>query len=226
MEENQVAVIEEDKEKQEFKTFQISFLLFLIGEIHIVVSLLSNMTAINGVPQALVLFYILSYVGQILYFISLFRLRKINKAYFYSFIAFCIYLLLRYIKSLCEHSTQPSDLYTAKGLGWSVNFLQCIFYLYFFYGTHLFFQKHQLVSGAKNVRISLAVFACVFIITEVFEYLSTARFIRNNRFTNRFFLYGYWSLLFVLYFLVFLTIVLTWIYLRRQFKKKGAVSNG
>lgn len=225
MEENQVVATEISNEKKEFKTFQVSFLLFLIGEIHIVLSLISNLTSINGVPQILVLFSILSYTGLILYFVSLFRLRKINKAYFYSFVAFCIFLLLGYIKTLCEHSTQPADLYTAKGIGWSVNFLQCIFYLYFFYGTHLFFKKYQLASGAKRIRLSLASFATIFIVTEVFEYLSTTRFIRNNRFTNRFFLYGYWTLLFILYLLVFVTIILTWFYLRKQFKKKGAVSH-
>lgn len=224
MEENQqVEVI--NNQKNEFKKFQVSFLLFLIGEIFLVVSQASHLTSINGVPQALVLLQLLSTVGYVFYFIAIFRIREINKAFMRSLIALAVLLVLFYVRDLSSNSIQPVDRYIGKGLGWSASFVECTFYLYFFYGTHLIFNKYGYSKGAKNLRISLAVFAGLFLVTRVFEYLSTARFIRINRFTNRFFLYGYWSLIFLVYLFILTIIVLTWIYLKLQFNKKKGESH-
>lgn len=230
MDETNNPVIDEGlAEKKELKKFQVSYLLFFLATIFLAVSQISLATNINGVPQILVLLYIFKYVSYVIYFIAAFRLRKVNKSYFYALWAFGIFLLLTYIADLCSFSSRPPDQYIGKALGWSSSFVECMFYLYFFNATRLFFDKNGFASHAKAVRISLGIFGVIFLITEAFIYFSTTRMVRVNRFTNRFFLYGSWAMQFIMYAFIVVLVVLTFFYVRKQIKQKqkeGGSNNG
>ena len=207
-------------EKKELKKFQVSYLLFFLATIFLAVSQIALTTNINGVPQVLVVLYIFKYISYVVYFIAAFRLRNTNKSFFYSLMAFSIFILLSYISDLCNNSSRPWDRYIGKALDWSSSFVECMFYLYFFNGTRLLFEKNGFAKHAKSVKISLAVFAMIFILTEAFIYFSTTRMVRVNRFTNRFFLYGSWAMQFLMYAFIVIVVILTFFYVKKQIKHK------
>ncbi len=216
-------------DKKELKKFQTSYLLFFLGTLFLAISHISLASNINGVPQILVVFSIFEVISYLLYFLASFFARKTNKSFFYSLIAFAIFLLLKYINGVCNNSTDSLDQYIGKALGWSASFLICMFYLYFFNGIRLLFEKHDYGKHAKAVKISLAVFATLFIVTEIFEYFSTTNIVRSNRFANRFFLYGFWGMQVALYLFLIISDILTVTYVSKQRKliqKEGGANNG
>lgn len=209
------------EDQKELKRFHKAFMLFFIGVIFLVVGTISLATNINGVPQILTFLSIFSSVGYLLFFIGLFMIMKLNKSFLYSFISISIFILFVYMVYLCGNSTSLFDNEIGRGLSWGKNFAQCIFFLYFFHGCLLFFQKHEFSKGTKQFKLFIIIFASLFILNEVFEYLSTARFVMVNRFANRFFLYGFWGLTFLVYTFLFVAAILTSRYINKQinFKK-------
>ena len=210
----------ENSDEKELYVFKKVLVLFLVGLVFSMVSTLALATSINGVPQILSFLAAFHYVGLILSFISFFIARKINKSFLYAFITLTIYLILIYVVRLCESSVNAIDNQIGKGFNWSASFVECIYHLYFFYGCFCCFKKHNLLSGAKRAKPSLIIFACLFFVKEVFEYLSTAGFVRRNHFANRFFLYGHWGLVFLTYLSVFIIAVSFTNYLKKQIKMK------
>ena len=210
--------------KTELKKFQTSFLLFFIGQILIVLSNLQYGSFINGIPQLIVVFGVFKYVGFIFYFLALFFARKFNKSYFYSFIAFGLYLAVMYVASVASYSTNPSDKYVARGLNWSVSIFECIFYVYFFNGAKLFLDKHGYTKGTDKVKILLIALVIIFAVMVAFKYLSTNRLVRSNRFANRFFLYGSWAMIFLFNLYIFILMILAFIRVRK-FKKSQEGGN-
>ena len=218
MEEVKQVVEVNNESKMELKKFQTSFLLFFIGQLLIVLSNLSYGSFINGIPQLIVLFGIFKYIGFIFYFFALFFARKFNKSYFYSFVAFGIYIILLYVTNICGNSTSPLDKYIGRGLNWSSSIFECIFYVHFFYGAKLFLDQNGYESGTKTVRILLITLVIIFVTMVVFKYLATTRMVRSNRFANRFFLYGSWAMIFVFNLFIFILMIMAFIHVRR-FKK-------
>ncbi len=209
-----------EEEQKELKKFRKGFRLFMIGEIFLVISALSKATAINGVPQILGFLGMFAYVAFILFFISLFILRPSNRSFSYSFISFCICVILKYIVYLCGVSPNTIDNQMGMGFGWAQAFCECVFYLYFFHGCLLFFEKYNFVKGPREFKVFVIVFASVFFVKEVFEYLSTASFIKVHRFANRFFLYGNWVLIFILYVFGLVAVIMISKYLNKQIEFK------
>lgn len=216
--------------KKELKKFQTSYLLFFLGTIFLAISQISLASNINGVPQILIVLSIFEGISYLFYFLATFKARKINKSFYYSLLSFSFFLLLKYIAEVCVNSTMTYDQYMGKALGWSSNFIKCMFYLYFFNGTRLLFDENGYQKHAKGVKVSLAIFASIFILTELFEYFSATKMVRNNRFANRFFLYGFWGLQFLLFALLIVTDILTVVYVSKQRKIKqkeeGGTNNG
>ena len=220
---------EQSFDKKEVKKIQTSYLLFLLATIFLAVSRISLATNINGVPQIVALLSIFQLVSYVIYFITVFRVRNVNKSFFYSLLAFSFFILISYIHNLCESSNSGFDHYIGKALGWSESFINCLFYLYFFNGTRLLFEKNGFAKHGKTVKIYLAVFSSIFILTEIFEYFSTTRMVRTNRFANRFFLYGFWGMQFIMYLFIFIVALMTYIYAIKQRKlkeKEGDRNNG
>ena len=215
--------VEQDKSK-ELKTFKHAFVLFSVGQILMLISQISTATSINGVPQILVLFALLVPPAYFISFIALAMARKINADFMRSLIAFSAFLIIEAFILVCNNSQASYDHYLAKGLSWAGNFMECVYYLYFFHGTSLVFKEHGMVKEAKKTKVSLIIFTVLFIITCIFEYLSTAKYVRMNRFTNRFFLYGFWILLFLFYLTVFIALIFAWRSMNK-IRKKGA-NNG
>lgn len=209
-------------EQKELKKFHTSFTLFLIAEIFLVVSSIANATNINGVPQVLSLLLILANVANFLFLIALIFIYKLNKSFTYSLIALIIFLVLAYIVTLCASSINPSDNAFGKGFSWSASISQVIFFIYYFHGCKILFEKFNLSRGPKQFRIFIIVFATLFLLEETFEYFSTAKFILSNHFANRFFLYGYWALSFFTNLFVLIAVLLTKRYIDKQiiFKEK------
>ena len=148
------------------------------------------------------------------------EVRPFNRSFSYSFISFCICVILKYIVYLCGVSPNTIDNQMGMGFGWAQAFCECVFYLYFFHGCLLFFEKYNFVKGPKEFKVFVIVFASVFFLKEVFEYLSTASFIKVHRFANRFFLYGNWVLIFILYVFGLVAVIMISKYLNKQIEFK------
>ncbi len=215
------------EEQRELKRFHKSFTVFFVGVIFLIVGTISLSININGVPQILGFLSIFSSIGYLLFFISLFMINKFNRSFTYSFVSICLFLLLGFIVYLCGNSTSLLDNELGRGLSWGKNIAQCVFFLYYFHGCMLFFLKHNLSHGTKQFKLFIIIFASLFILEEIFEYLSTARFIKVVRFWNRFCLYGYWGLIFFVYVFVFVAAILTSKYINKQieFKKPKKEKN-
>lgn len=211
------------EDQKELKRFHKSFLLFFIGTIFMIVGTLSLSTNINGVPQILAFLSIFSSVGYVLLFFSLLLIYRFNRSFLYSFICEVIFLVLMVIVAISNTSTSLFYNALGRGLSWGTSFAQGVFYLYYFHGCMLFFQKHELSHGVKQFRLFIIIFAVVFILEEIFEYFSTAKFVLVNRFANRFFLYGHWGLIFLVYLIILIAVILTSKYINKQidFKQKG-----
>ena len=187
---------------------------------------------INGIPPIFAIFEIFSYAGHITLFISLLLIHRYNKSFFYSFLSLSLFLVLAFIVYLCMGSSRPVDNAIGRGFQWGKNISEGVFYLYYFHGCLLFFEKHGLSKGPKTFKVFIVSYALAFLLKEVFEYLSTARFIMSNRFANRFFLYGNWGLIFFCYVALFLFVILTSRYINKQIqfnepknKKKEVIEN-
>lgn len=206
--------------QKELIRFHKAFVVFLIASIFLIVSTLSKAVNINGIPPAFALFEIFSYFGHIMLFVSLLLVYKLNKSFFYSFLALSLFIVLLFIVYLCAGSSRAVDNAIGRGFQWGKNISEGVFYLYYFHGCLLFFEKHNLTKGPKTFRIFIITYGSIFLLKEVFEYLSTARFIMHYRFANRFFLYGNWALIFLCYLLLFLFIILTSKYINKQIQFK------
>lgn len=206
--------------QKELKRFHKSFIIFLIASIFLIVSTLNKATNINGIPTLFSLFSLFSYVGHVMLFVALLMVYKFNRSFFYSFLSLSLFLVLSYIVYLCSGSTRPMDNAIGNGFNWGKNISEGVFYLYYFHGCLLFFEKHGLTKGPKTFRIFIISYGSVFLLKEVFEYLSTARFVMHNRFANRFFLYGNWVLIFLCYVALLLFVILTSKYIDKQIQFK------
>ena len=78
--------------------------------------------------------------------------------------------------------------------------------------------KNGYTSGTKIVRTLLIILVIIFIIMTAFKYLATTRVVRSNRFTNRFFLYGSWGMIFIFNLFIFILMIMAFIHVRK-FKK-------
>lgn len=222
----------EEEEQKELIRFHKAFIAFLVASILLIVSTLSKAVNINGIPPIFAVFEIFSYAGHITLFISLLLIHRFNKSFFYSFLSLSLFLVLAFIVYLCMGSSRPVDNAIGRGFQWGKNISEGVFYLYYFHGCLLFFEKHGFSKGPKTFKIFIISYALTFLLKELFEYLSTARFIMSNRFANRFFLYGNWGLIFFCYFALFLFVILTSRYINKQIqfkepknKKKEAMEN-
>ena len=212
--------------QKELKRFHKAFIAFLIASIFLIVSTLSKAVNINGIPPIFSAFEVLAYAGHIILFFSLLMIHKFNKSFFYSFLSLSIFLVLAFIVYVCAGSSRPIDNAIGRGFQWGKNISEGVFYLYYFHGCLLFFEKHGLSKGPKTFRIFLISYGLTFLLKEVFEYLSTARFIMGNRFMNRFFLYGNWGLIFLCYVALLLFVILTSRYIDKQVQFKEPKNKG
>ena len=215
----------EDK-KKELKLFQIAFLIFMIGQIVLIISTLNFATSINGVPRFFRYFKYLKYLTYLSYFGALFIIRPLNQSFRYCFYSIIIFAVTHFIQLLCETSTNQFYVALGKGLDWSVDILLCIFYLLFFHGCFLFFDAHNLKTGKKNAYFVLITFLVLFISSKVFAYLAGTRTIMKLAFFNRFFLYGSWGFEFLIYTFTSIMVFRAMRYIHIKVKEGVFLTNG
>lgn len=210
-----------EESKHGIRLFHVCIIIFLVGEFFLIISTLNFATIINGVPRWFGYFNYVSYVAYLLFLFSTFFLRRLDKAFFYSFISMIIYILLNAVSRICETSTNALYVNLGKGLNWSSTAVICIFFDYFFYGCAMVFKKFGYDKGKRAAIIFLIVFTGVFLLSKGFEYFSTASFIRVTTF-QRFFLYGTWIANFILYTLSLVSVLLGVRYLNKKIKEEKA----
>lgn len=213
-------VIIVDDSKKELKVFKKSFILFLVGQILLIISTLSRATVINGVPRWLSIFELFLYIAYIIYFFALFYIRNLNISFKRSFISLLALFVVFMFYEVSRTSESQFYVSSSRGLGWSIDIVKCIFYLYFFHGCSVLFDKYGFHAGKKKTIIFLSAFMLLFIAGETFNYLSSVSGILKNRFFNRFFLYGSWGLVFLTYVSVFVMTIIIAHYLNKKFKER------
>ena len=209
-----------DEKTRELKIFKKAFIIFFISEILLIISTVSNATIINGVPRWLDVFEIFLYISFILMLFSVFPLRRFNDSFRKSLYSLLALYIVTMFFLVCETSNEQFYVSISRGLDWSIDIVKCIFYLFYFHGCVLFFDKYNLHAGKKKTIILLIVFLVLFIANELFDYLSTSSLVRRNRFFNRFFLYGTWGFSFASYVFTFVMIIIFASFLNKHFKKE------
>ena len=205
-----------DKTKKEQRTFHVAFIIFLIGQIFLIVSTLSYAANINGVPRIFAMFDIFIVVTNVLHWIALFILKKVNNSFKLSFYSVSIFLVLLMVHTIAMSSSESLYVAIGRGLYWSRDIVQCIFYLYFFHGCILFFEKHNLTGGKKVAIVSLFVLLALFIASSVLTYLITVRSIQRNFVLYRVMLYSGWGTKFLIYAYTFVVVIVLGQYLKKM----------
>lgn len=209
-----------DEKQKELKTFKKCFIVFLVGQILLIISTLSHSTIINGVPRWFSIFELLMYITYILYLFAVFPMRKYNQSFNRAFISLLALYIVDVFYEVCRTSESQFYVSASRGLNWSIDLVKCIFYLFFFHGCALFFDKYNLHAGKKKTIILLTIFLVLFALSEIFDYLSGTALLRRNRFFNRFFLYGSWGFSFLVYTFIFVMTNILAHFLNKKFRKR------
>ena len=222
---NMEAVVEKAPEqikepKSELKSFRAAFIIFLIGQIFLIVSTLTYAANINGVPRFFRFFDLFVVVTNVLDWVALFLLRKVNKSFRYSFYSVSIFLVLLIVYSIAMSSSESMYVAIGRGLSWSKDIVQAVFYIYFFHGCYLFFEKQGFNTGKKVAYISIFIFLGLFITSCVLTYLITVRPVQRNFVLYRIFLYSGWGFKFLIYAFTFVIVLRAGTYLQSKYKAK------
>ena len=219
-ENNLVQIKEKESTKDELRVFQKCFLLFLIAQVLLTISTLGYATTINGVPRFLSLFKILSDVSNVIFIIALFKLKRINISFRHSFYSIITYLITIFVYGAFISSTNQFYVALGYGIKWTNDILSCMFYLYFFHGCYIFFNKNGLKTGRKRALITFFVFLTLFILKIIFVYITSVKLVLTNTILNRFFVYGSWALTASIYIFIFVMVLQAAIYVNKKLKPK------
>lgn len=134
--------------------------------------------------------------------------------------SFVIYLVISLLVEFGENSTSRFVTVVVKGLDFSIFFIRGIFYLYFFHGCYLFFRDHNYVTGTKRAKAYLIAFLVIYSLWVILDQLSGMRLLLVNYFFNRFFMFGKWAMLLILYAFMFAVVLGASRYLSIKTKKE------
>ena len=208
------------EEKRSLRLFHVCTIIFLVAEVLLIVSTLNLATIINGIPRWFEYFKFVAYIGYLVFVFATFFLRRLNKSFFYSFLSMVIYILLTFVSRICSTSSNSLYVMLGKGLSWSAGAVFCIFFLYYFHGSAMVFKSFGYEQGRKVFLTFLISFVVLFLLSKGFEYFSTASFIRVTT-SQRFFLYGSWISIFLLYALSFVAVLMGTRYLNKKVKEEN-----
>lgn len=217
--------VKELDEKSELKLFQKAVLIFLVGQILLMISVFNLTTAINGIPTWFKYLQYLSYATYLMYFITLFLIRWLNKSFRYSFYSLVIFAVVHFTEVICKTSTNQIFMSLGKGLSWSSDVLLCFVYLFFFNGCFMIFNKYQFMTGKKNARIAYITFLTLFILANLAEYLTGTRAVMGNSLARRITLYSYWGLLFSMHVFNLVMVSRASWYINKKMKQREEVNN-
>ena len=212
--------VEIDEAKKELRSFRAAFIIFLIGQIFLIVSTLTYASNINGVPRFFAVFDLFVVVTNVLDWVALFLLKKVNRSFRYSFYSVSIFLVLLFVYMVAMSSSDSIYVAIGRGLYWSRDIVQCIFYLYFFHGCYLFFEKQKFNTGKKVAFVSIFIFLGLFIASCVLTYLITVRPVQKNFVLYRILLYSGWGAKFLIYAFTFVIVLRAGIYINRKINPK------
>ena len=199
MEENkELTITEEAKNNQdELKTFKKVFFYFMLGQIFLMISVFANATIINGVPGWIGFLSLFELVTHFIYLLKFAEIRHLNNSFYKSYITLLIYTVLFLLYGFGNNSKEIFITAAVKGINYSLIFVQATFYLYFFHGIYLLFDKYNFTTGKKKARIALVVYIVLYTIWMLIDQLSGMRLLLTNFFLNRFLVYGKWAMLLI-----------------------------
>ena len=196
------------------------FLLFIIGQLLLIIGSLSMGSQFKVVPQWLSLFAIFSFVGFILMFIAYLYLYKVNKNYLRSFIAFIIFVLLVILVDGFSHSKSDFYLVWSRGLEVSEQLMMCVVYTYFLLGTRDYLIDKGLKEHKGKTMVQIIVFISLFVIREIMEFISTLKVTKVHYVLYSICRYGSWGMQFVIDVFVFVVLLLFYINMRKAPKEE------
>ena len=174
----------------DFKKFKISFKLFFIGLICILISLFYFDGRFKFLPDWLALLAIFNVVGNVLILIALFRTYKINRHFYLSLLTFGFFVAVGILKSVCLTSTDDFYINWAKGLDWSIQVLKCIIYIYFFLGCHDYFVSIKFARTDKYAKVGAFILIGLLILERLSVFLLFFNPVRANVWLNRICTFG------------------------------------
>lgn len=184
--ENEIVVTE----KLDFKKTKASFIIYMAGQIFMILGIFSIGSQYKFFPRWIENFAFFSMLAYILIIIGLTRIRKLHISFSRSLITMGILITCSFVSHICSTSSDYTYLTFGKSLEWSCDLLFCISTIYFFIGCLHIFRELKNEKMIKQVkRVSISYFA-MFVIFILFKLGSTMPFILNNIVANRIFIYG------------------------------------
>ena len=225
MEENNITLEQPTEDKSELKLFEKAFSFFILGQIFLIISVFGNVTIINGVPAWLGFLSMFEVLTYIFYLVFIYKLRGFNKSFRKCFFTFLIYFVMFLLVGFGSQSKESFIIASVKGLKYAEIFVRATFYLYFFHGTYLFFEKQGFKTGKKRAKITLIIYISLYTVWVIFDQLSGMRLLLTNYIVNRILFYGKWVLLLAVYGFVFAMVLSAAKYMKKKVKEED-INNG
>ena len=190
------------------KRFDKAFLLFLIGQVFMMLGLIDYASSIKVLSDWLFIFSLLEIVGVILMIVASTMLYEFNKNYFYFFITSVICLFVNLLATFGEESTEDLTIAVARGLGITGDILLCVSYVYFFLGTRDYFLENELDKNAKRCKYSCFVVVILTIVINLMSFIRTVPVVQTNVIAASIFKYGCVAIKLGLYVYIFVILLL------------------
>lgn len=206
------------------KKFRTGFILFMVGQILEVLSIVSMGSEFKALPSWLALFSLFTIFAFVIFFFAMLKLYKFNINFAYAFITFGIYYVMVIFSDVTAQSTNDFYLAWSRSMDLICRILLCIFYIYSFLGFHHYFKEIGLEKGAKRMRVGYLSFAGMFLIERVFTFLSTLKAIKLNLVAYTIFKYGAWALNFAIEIYILVMLILVFV-MYEKYRKEGGIKN-
>lgn len=176
--------------KEELKRTKQAFILFMIGEICLMLGVLSMGADFKFLPRWLESFAFFDFAAFLLSFIALILLRKIHNAFTYSAITVGVLTIAVIFEGVCSTSEDSLYLLWAKGLGWSCDLLLALYHVYFFQGCLFIFKKYNDEKMGKRVKQVAIIYLVITALYIIFKIGTITPAILKNTIANRIFIFG------------------------------------
>ena len=177
-------------QKDELKRTKQAFILFMIGEICLLLAILSLGANFKFLPRWLESFAGFIILAFALSFIALCLIRKIHVSFTYSVITIGVAFCLIIVETICSTSNDSLYLNWAKGLSWTNDMLICLYHVYFLQGCLFIFRKYENPKMEKDVKRVAIIYLIIFVIYILFNIGTKIPAILTNTVSNRVFVYG------------------------------------
>lgn len=206
------------RENEQLKNTKKSFILFMIGEVLLIVGMLSSGANYKFFPRWIENFVFFAFVGYILIIIALCYIRKIHVSFNRSLIAVAIMLVASFVGEICKTSSDSFNILLGRGLTWSADLLSCVGHIYFLQGCIYIFKEFKDEKMAKyGVRVAIAYFA-IFATFVFFKAGSRMDVVLSKTIPNRIFVYG--SMLFEFLSYIYIVVCIVFISIKVSLLRK------